>query len=85
MSNIRHSRPPPIARSPLTAKQIIEEIRHSVFALRKLPPAEEAAARIVYHDAIKLAFAASGIFAVVSIVASFFANGKGLVRAQPHV
>lgn len=65
--------------------RIIEEIRHSVFALRKLPPAEEAAARIVYHDAIKLAFAASGIFAVVSIVASFFANGKGLVRAQSHI
>jgi hypothetical protein len=50
-----------------------------------LPPAEEAAARLVYHDAIKLAFMASGIFAVISIVASIFANGKGLARAQSHV
>jgi hypothetical protein len=68
--------------SCLTSFQIIEEIRHSVFALHQLPPATEAAARLVYYNAIKLAFTASGIFAGISIFASFFANGKGLVRAQ---
>jgi hypothetical protein len=61
--------------------QIIDDIRHSVFALQQLPPVPQAAARVVYADAIKLAFMTSGVFAAISIVASLFANGKGLARA----
>lgn len=61
-----------------TAPQYIDQIRHSVTALKDLPEAIQLPARMVYYDGIRYAFAASTVFAVLAIVASLFANGKGL-------
>lgn len=61
--------------------QVIDEIRHSIFALRGLSPAVQLAARHVYYDAIRIAFIASTSFAAVSFLASLFANAKALERA----
>lgn len=63
--------------------QVIDDIRHSVFALRGLPPKVQMAVRLVYYDAIKMAFIASTCFAALAVLASMFANGKRLERASP--
>ncbi|PGH12236.1 hypothetical protein AJ79_04416 [Helicocarpus griseus UAMH5409] len=62
--------------------KIISEIRHSVLALGKLPPDAQMAARQVYHDGIKLSFAASAGFGLVATVSALFASGKGLERSD---
>jgi hypothetical protein len=58
--------------------QIINEIRHSVTALHKLPTDVQMKARFVYYDGIKWSFAVSTGFAVVATVAAVFASGRGL-------
>jgi len=58
--------------------QVIDEVRHSVTALRKLPPAVQGLVRGVYYDGIRYAFAASTAFATLAVLASLFANGRGL-------
>lgn len=57
---------------------MIDDIRRSIFALRGLSPRVQHLARLVYYDAIKLAFLASSAFAACSLLASLFANGKAL-------
>ncbi|KAF2107328.1 major facilitator superfamily domain-containing protein [Lophiotrema nucula] len=58
--------------------QIINDIRHSVTALRSLPPDVQLKARMVYYDGIRLSFAASTAIAGVAILASLFAYHAGL-------
>ncbi|KAF2866133.1 major facilitator superfamily domain-containing protein [Massariosphaeria phaeospora] len=58
--------------------QVIDDIRHSVTALRHLPPDVQLAARMVYYDGIRYAFGASTIIAAFAIVASLFAYNAGL-------
>jgi len=62
-------------------EQVIDDIRHSVFALRGLPPAVQLAARHVYFDAIRIAFIASTCFAAAAALSALFANAKALERA----
>jgi hypothetical protein len=58
--------------------QVIDDIRRSIFALRGLSPHVQHLARMVYYDAIKLAFLASSGFAMCALIASLFANGRSL-------
>jgi hypothetical protein len=60
------------------ALQVIEEIRHSVSAIRDLPPDVQLAARHVYYDGLRYAFAASTAVAALSFVSALFAKGSGL-------
>ncbi|KAK2789486.1 hypothetical protein FQN52_006014, partial [Onygenales sp. PD_12] len=59
---------------------IINEIRHSVLAIGKLPTDVQMAAREVYYDGIRLSFAASAAFGLVATVSALFARGRGLSR-----
>jgi len=61
-------------------RQVIEEIRRSVFALRSLPAEVQVPARIVYYEAIRIAFLASAAFSACAVLASLVANGQGLQR-----
>jgi hypothetical protein len=61
---------------------MIDEIRHSVFAIRGLPPAARLPARLVYYDAIRSAFLASAAFAGVSAVFAWMSCAKGLRRGE---
>ncbi|ORY61543.1 major facilitator superfamily domain-containing protein [Pseudomassariella vexata] len=58
--------------------KVIDAIRHSVDALRHLPPDVQRKAQLVYYDGLRYSFAASTGFAVIAIFAAFFANPKGL-------
>ncbi|KAF1847816.1 MFS general substrate transporter [Cucurbitaria berberidis CBS 394.84] len=58
-------------------EKIIDDIRHSVTALRSLPPNIQLKARLVYYDGIRYSFAASTGIAAVAIVASLFAYNAG--------
>ena len=58
--------------------QVIDEIRHSVTALKDLSPSIRASAQIAYYHGIRYAFVASTGVAALAVVASFFANGRGL-------
>lgn len=58
--------------------EIINDIRHSVTALRTLPPDIQLKARLVYYDGIRYSFAASTGIAAIAIVASLFAYNAGL-------
>jgi hypothetical protein len=58
--------------------QIIEDVRHSVTALRGLESAVQQLVQQVYYNGIRYAFAASTGFAFLALVMSFFANGRGL-------
>lgn len=62
--------------------QVIDSVRHSVDALRNLPPDVQLIARHVYYDGIRYAFAASTVVAVLGIFSSLFANGKGLRKTS---
>jgi hypothetical protein len=69
----------PHALAGITNKeQLIEEIRHSVIALRHLPPDIQYKARLVYYQGIRYSFAASTAIAAVAILASLFARKGGL-------
>jgi hypothetical protein len=58
--------------------QVIDEIRHSITALKHLSPSIQLAARMVYYEGIRYAFLASTVFAALAFVATLFANGRGL-------
>jgi hypothetical protein len=60
--------------------QLIDEIRHSITALRTLPPDVQSIARHIYYEALQYTFLANTAVALVALVASFFAQGKGLHR-----
>ncbi|SPO05492.1 related to multidrug resistance protein fnx1 [Cephalotrichum gorgonifer] len=58
--------------------RIIDEIRHSVAALKDLSPEIRFMARLVYYEGIQYALTASTVFAGVAFIASLFANPRGL-------
>ncbi|KAK7454733.1 major facilitator superfamily transporter [Colletotrichum acutatum] len=58
--------------------RLIDEIRHSVTALRTLPVEVRLPARHVYYEGIQYAFAASTTFAGIALIASLFASPRGL-------
>ncbi|CRK42917.1 hypothetical protein BN1708_008911 [Verticillium longisporum] len=59
-------------------EQLIEEIRHSVTALKSAPVEVRLPVRLVYYEGIKYAFAASTATAGISFVAALFAHPRGL-------
>ena len=58
--------------------QVIDEIRHSVTALKNLPPEIRLPARQVYYEGIQYAFAVSTVFAGIGLIAFLFASPRGL-------
>ncbi|KAK0652719.1 major facilitator superfamily domain-containing protein [Cercophora newfieldiana] len=57
---------------------IIDEIRHSVSAIRSLPPDIQLKARLVYYEGLRYSFAMSTAIAALAVVAALFANGRVL-------
>ncbi|KAL7795086.1 major facilitator superfamily domain-containing protein [Trichoderma ceciliae] len=62
--------------------RIIDEIRHSVEALRTLPPDIQLKARLVYFDGLKLAFGATTLVAAIGVCAAFIANPANLRKTH---
>ncbi|KAI0128573.1 major facilitator superfamily domain-containing protein [Xylariales sp. AK1849] len=62
--------------------RVIDAIRHSVEALRELPPDVQIKARLVYYRGIQYSFAASTGIAVIAFIVATFANGKGLRKTS---
>ncbi|KAF9880910.1 major facilitator superfamily transporter [Colletotrichum karsti] len=58
--------------------RLIDEIRHSVTALKTLPVEVRLPARMVYYEGIRYAFAASTAFAAIALIAALFASPRGL-------
>ncbi|ETS76368.1 hypothetical protein PFICI_11755 [Pestalotiopsis fici W106-1] len=58
--------------------EIIDDIRHSVDALRQLPPDVQLKARLVYYQGLQYSFAASTGIAAIAVITSIFISGKGL-------
>ncbi|KAL6851782.1 major facilitator superfamily domain-containing protein [Trichoderma novae-zelandiae] len=63
-------------------RRVIDEIRHSVEALRTLPPEIQLQARLVYFDGLKLAFGATTLVAAVGVCAAFVANPANLRKTH---
>jgi hypothetical protein len=60
--------------------QLIEKLRQSLFALNELPAALEMAVRVLYCDALRIAFAASSGFALLAFVFSMAQKTGSLQR-----
>ncbi|KAH6603296.1 hypothetical protein Trco_008071 [Trichoderma cornu-damae] len=60
----------------------IDEIRHSVEALRTLPPDIQLKARLVYYDGLKLAFGVTTLVAVIGVCATLIANPANLRKTH---
>ncbi|KAK3316933.1 major facilitator superfamily domain-containing protein [Apodospora peruviana] len=60
--------------------ELIEKLRKSIYALQELPVETEAAVRVLYGDAIKIAFAASSGFALLAFVFSWAQRTGSLQR-----
>ncbi|OLN93090.1 putative transporter C460.03-like protein 2 [Colletotrichum chlorophyti] len=58
--------------------KLIDEIRHSVTALKTLPVEVRLPARLVYYEGIRYAFTASTAFAGIALIAALFASPRGL-------
>ncbi|TDZ27330.1 putative transporter [Colletotrichum spinosum] len=58
--------------------KLVDEIRHSVTALKTLPVDVRLPARMVYYEGICYAFAASTTFAGIALIAALFASPRGL-------
>ncbi|KAH6887964.1 major facilitator superfamily-domain-containing protein [Thelonectria olida] len=58
--------------------RVIDHVRHSVEALRHLPPDVQLKARVVYYDGLRFAFGASTAVACLGICAALIASGTGL-------
>ncbi|TEA20502.1 putative transporter [Colletotrichum sidae] len=58
--------------------RLVDEIRHSVTALKTLPVDVRLPARMVYYEGIRYAFAASTTFAGIALIAALFASPRGL-------
>ncbi|KXH54225.1 major facilitator superfamily transporter [Colletotrichum salicis] len=58
--------------------RLIDEIRHSVTALKTLPVEVRLPARHVYYEGIQCAFAVSTTFAGIALIATLFASPRGL-------
>ncbi|EFQ29005.1 major facilitator superfamily transporter [Colletotrichum graminicola M1.001] len=59
-------------------EQLIDEIRHSVTALKTLPVEVRLPARQVYYEGIRYAFAASTAFAGIAVIAAIYASPRSL-------
>ncbi|KIX97486.1 uncharacterized protein Z520_06938 [Fonsecaea multimorphosa CBS 102226] len=71
----------PSALEGVTNKDdLIDQIRHSVAVLDRLPPDVQSAARHVYYRALKYAYMANTAVAAVALLSAFFARGKSLHR-----
>ncbi|KAH7158205.1 major facilitator superfamily domain-containing protein [Dactylonectria estremocensis] len=62
--------------------RIIDEIRHSVEVVRRLPPDVQLKARLVYYDGLRYAFGASTAVACLGICAALVASGTGLRKTH---
>ncbi|OQU96190.1 hypothetical protein CLAIMM_02303 [Cladophialophora immunda] len=60
--------------------ELVDQIRHSVAVLDRLPPDVQSAARHVYYRALKYAYIANTAVAAVALLSAFFARGKSLHR-----
>jgi hypothetical protein len=58
--------------------QVIDEIRHSVSAIKTLPPDVQLKARLVYYDGLRNSFATSTVVAAAAVVAALVARARGL-------
>ncbi|KAJ4321070.1 hypothetical protein N0V84_005538 [Fusarium piperis] len=58
--------------------RIIDQIRHSVDSIRRLPPDIQLKARLVYYDGLKYAFGASTAVALLGFCAALIASGTSL-------
>ncbi|KAK0739469.1 major facilitator superfamily domain-containing protein [Apiosordaria backusii] len=58
--------------------RIIEEIRHSVSAIRDLPPDIQLKARLVYFEGLRYSFATSTAVAAAAVCAALLAKGTNL-------
>ncbi|KAK4670005.1 uncharacterized protein QC763_207860 [Podospora pseudopauciseta] len=58
--------------------RIVEEIRHSVSAIRDLPPDIQLKARHVYFEGLRYSFATSTAVAVAAVCAALLAKGSNL-------
>jgi hypothetical protein len=67
-----------IADYSIFSTQIIDNIRHSVDALKQLPPDVQLKARLVYYQGLQYSFAASTGIAAIAFITAMFINGKGL-------
>ncbi|KAK7940956.1 transporter [Apiospora aurea] len=61
---------------------VIDDVRHSVDALLRLPPDVQLKARHVYYAGLHYSFAASSACAVVALCAALAARAKGLRRTS---
>ncbi|CAI6093807.1 unnamed protein product [Clonostachys chloroleuca] len=67
----------PDALSGISDKwRVIDEIRHSVEALKTLPPDVQLKARLVYFDGIHYAFASVVVAGAIAVIAAFIASPK---------
>ncbi|KAK2003276.1 MFS general substrate transporter [Colletotrichum falcatum] len=70
---------PPEALGDVPNKwRLIDEIRHSVVALKTLPVEVRLPARHVYYEGIRYAFAASTAFAGIAVIAAICASPRSL-------
>ncbi|KAK4164316.1 putative vacuolar basic amino acid transporter [Cladorrhinum sp. PSN259] len=58
--------------------RVINEIRHSVSAIKSLPPDIQLKARLVYYDGLRYSFATSTLVAAAAVCAALLAKGSGL-------
>jgi hypothetical protein len=58
--------------------QIIDEIRHSVSAIKTLPPDVQLKAQMVYYDGLRYSFAMSTVVAAAAVGAALLARAQGL-------
>ncbi|CAH0038614.1 unnamed protein product [Clonostachys solani] len=56
--------------------RVIDDIRHSVEALKTLPPDVQLKARLVYFDGIHYAFASVVVAGAIAVIAAFIASPK---------
>ncbi|KAK3903659.1 major facilitator superfamily domain-containing protein [Staphylotrichum tortipilum] len=57
---------------------VIDEIRHSVSAIKTLPPDVQLSARMVYYDGLRYSFAMSTVVAAAAVGAALLARARGL-------
>ncbi|OAP55700.1 hypothetical protein AYL99_09852 [Fonsecaea erecta] len=60
--------------------ELVDQIRHSVAVLDRLPPDVQSAARQVYYRGLKYAYIANTAVAAIALLSAFFARGKSLHR-----
>ncbi|KAK4031461.1 major facilitator superfamily domain-containing protein [Parachaetomium inaequale] len=58
--------------------RVIDEIRHSVSAIKTLPPDVQLKARLVYYDGLRYSFATSTAVAAAAVCTALLARAQGL-------